>query len=876
MRAELQAHIDARVEYLVARGRTPDEARAEAERRFGDLDEAIVLLQSSAAAKERRLSLREQIGSFVHDAQFVVRGLGRSPAFTAGVVATLTLGLGINSAVFRIADRVLLRAPSGVSVPGSLRRLTALTPQNSSAPIETQVFSYPEARSILDSRAFSEAGMYAYARSVRTTDGREQVGVYVDSGFFKLLGIRPASGRLFDARETAVGAEIPVAVLSYGYWQREFAGAAVTPATTIKLNDRTYQVIGVVQRDFMGIDLDPVDVWLPLGVASLGRGTVNGVPIAWYSTNMLRPLRIIGRVADGATDTRVATQAAAPIIAADRDAGSRPRSIVLHAIVSSRDLTGNDTTGRLLGRLAGVAIVVLLIACANAANLLLARALRRRREVAVRLALGAGRVRIVRLLLVESVILGLVGGAAAALVGYWTGESLRRLLFPSARWTTGAFDDRSLAFTLVIALAAGLVAGLAPALQLTNPDLLTALKDNRHQPGRRSHRTRAMLVVLQTAFSLALLIGSGLLIRSLHKLNAMNIGFDPNGLVTVLAPSGRGRFSVPSGSTLPSQPPVTADQLAERMRSNPDVRALALASTVPFGAHASMGLSIPGKGDVPSDLNGPYYIAVSPAYFNVMGTRLVRGRLFTAADVEGSQPVVVVNESMAREVWRGATPFGSCLLLKTESCAQVVGVVEDVRDTRGGGTPPLRFYLPLAQFQDSAEAIVMRTSPERAPALLTTLKGMIPASQRPQIEVISDRVDGALRPWRLATLLFMTLGGIALALACVGVYSVMSYIASERVHELGVRVVLGAQASDIVRLVLAGGLRLVAAGAVLGLIAASLSARLLSSLLFGVSPIDVTVYCAAAVILAAIGIVATLVPALRVMRTDPTVALRAE
>jgi predicted permease len=521
---------------------------------------------------------------------------------------------------------------------------------------------------------------------------------------------------------------------------------------------------------------------------------------------------------------------------------------------------------------------VLLIACANAANLLLARALRRRRELAVRLALGGSRSRIVRLLIVESLLLGLAGGVAAALAGYWTGEGLRRLLFPDARWTTAAFDDRALGFTLLIALAAGLVAGLAPALQLTNPDLVSALKDNRHEPGRRSHRTRAVLVVLQTAFSLALLIASGLLIRSLQKLNAVNIGFEPDGLVTVLAPSGRGRFFAGLSPKLPAgQSIVTADQLAERMRKHPDVRSVALASTAPFGAHSSMGISVPGHvPEVRSDENGPYYIAVSPDYFKVMGTRLVRGRLFTSTDVEGSDPVAVVNETMARQIWKGESPFGTCILLSGGPCAQVVGIVEDVRDTRGGGMAPIRYYLPLAQRDDSAEAIVMRVPPERAAAVAATLKTMIPAAQRPQIEVISDRINLALRPWRLATLLFMTLGGVALALACVGVYSVMSYIASERIHELGVRIVLGAQAGDIVRLVLGGGLRLVTTGAVLGLVAAALSARLLSSLLFGVSPLDATVYSVAVGILAAIGIVATLVPALRVMRTDPTVALRSE
>jgi predicted permease len=877
MREELQAHIDARVEYLVARGRSPEEARAESERRFGNIEEAMTLLQESAVDKERTLTARERAASVWQDAQFVIRGLRRSPAFTAGVVATLALGLGINSAVFRIADRVLFRAPNGVTAPSALRRVGIISTNVRGTPSEVSTFSYPDARMLADSRAFAGVAMYASpSRAQKSADGREVASIYVDSGYFHLLGVRPAVGRFFDASEADVAGNVPVAVIGDAYWKRELGGGPLTTSTTIKLNDKAYHVIGVTPPGFIGFDLDPIDVWLPFGVAELGRATINGTPIPWYKTTMMRALRVVGRVPNGAADARVEMQAAAPIAASDRDAGNRLRSIHLHPIVSSRDLSGNDSSNALVGRLAGVAAVVLLIACANAANLLLARALRRRREIAVRLALGGSRTRIVRLLIVESMTLALIGGLAAGLAGYWTGGGLRRLLFPDAKWSTAAFDDRALAFTLAIALIAGLAAGLAPAIQLSNPDLVNALKDNRHQPGRRSHKTRAVLVVLQTAFSLALLIGSGLLVRSLQKLNSINLGLDPEGLVTVYAQSGRGRFGGLAGPPAPAGQTVTADQLAERMRKHPDVRGVALASIVPFGAQSSMNISIPGHvEEVHGDATGPFYSFVGPDYFKVMGTRLVRGRLLSASDVSGSQPVAVVNETMARQIWNGESPFGTCILL-SGGCAQVVGIVEDVRDTRGSGAPLLRYYLPLAQRADSAEALVLRTSAEKAPAIAAILQSMVPATQRAQIELIADRINVSMRPWRLATLLFMTLGGVALALACVGVYSVMSYIASERIHELGVRIVLGAQAGDIVRLVLSGGLRLVAIGTAVGLVGAALSARLLSTLLFGVSPVDATVYGAAVLILATIGIVATLIPALRVMRTDPTAALKAD
>ena len=885
MEAELRAHIDARVEYLIARGHAPDAARAEAMRRFGDLDATLEILQSSAEDRERQLSLSDKISGVQQDVRFVLRGLGRSPAFTVGVVATLALGLGINSAVFRIADRVLLRAPVGVIDPSGVRRISGSTPVIGGAPIEAPTFAFPAARIVAESRAFSRASTYASTRGLRAQDGREISGIYVDSSFFALLGVKPAVGRFFDTRETEPGAEIPVIVVGYDYWQRDLGGVALTGGLTTKISDRQYQVVGVTPRGFGGLELDPVDVWLPFGVAALGKAVINGVTIPWYRTNNFRAIRVIGRVPNGVSDARVAAQAGAGLAAIDAEGGNQPRAVILRSLNASRDATGSDNTSRLLGRLAGVAVVVLLISCANAANLLLARAMRRRREIAVRLALGGARARIVRLLVVESVILGLGGGVTAALAGYWTGEGLRRLLFPDGRWATAAFDDRTLLFTLVVALVAGLAAGLAPALQLTNPDLVTALKDNRHQPGRRSHYTRAMLVVLQTAFSMALLIGSGLLVRSMQKLNAVNIGFDPEGLVTTEI-SNLSRFAaLNSGPVGASR--MTVSEISNRLRHHPDVRGIALASLAPFGSQQSMDISVPGQ-PAPAipPLGGPLYLSVSANYHSVMGTRLLRGRLFTNTDVRGSLPVALVSESMARLYWPDREPFGTCILLAGATCAQVVGVVEDIRDTRGGSAPRPRFYLPISQQNernpfdapgsDSAQALIMRTPPARAVAMAATIKTLVPAGQRASIEVITDRVNRALRPWRLGALLFSGLGIVALLLACVGVYSVMSYIASERIHELGVRIVLGATASDIVRLVLQSGARLVLIGALLGLMGAALGARLLASLLFGVSPLDPGVYAAAAIVLVLTGTVATMVPALRAMRTDPTEALRAE
>lgn len=458
-------------------------------------------MTGSAREASARIPGREYLISIGQDIRFVCRGLVRAPVFTAGVVATLAIGLGINSAVFRIADRVLMRAPAGVVAPRALRRVLVAISSGKRVPSQSSVMSYPQARAVADSRAFARASVYANVRGLRWPDGREVVGIYVDSGYFATLGVRAAIGRLFDRTEVAPGAEIPVVIVSHEYWQRELGAAALAALPLLKIGDRQYRVVGVAPAAFAGIDLDPVQVWLPFGIASLGQGYVNGTLIPWYRSSMMRAIRVVGRLADGESDERAASKAGTALSSLGDWAGGQSVKVELQTIHESRSDAGADMAAKLLARLILVSIVVLLIACANAANLLLARGLRRSRELAVRRALGAGRAQIIRLLVLESTILGIAGGGAAALAGVWIGESLRRLLFPSAHWTTAAVDDRSLLFTVSIALAAGVMAGLAPAVQLTSPDLVTGLKDNRYQPGRRSYNTRAVLIVVQTAFS---------------------------------------------------------------------------------------------------------------------------------------------------------------------------------------------------------------------------------------------------------------------------------------------------------------------------------------------------------------------------------------
>jgi predicted permease len=874
LRAEIRAHIDERVEYLVARGASRAEAEREAAARFGDdFDEAMRALEATAVAGQRRETMREHLESIGDDIRFVLRGCRRAPAFTLGVVVTLALGLGINSAVFRVADRVLMRAPAGIAEPGALRRVTALQSNSKqSMPIESQMLSYPQARGVAESRAFARAALYSPARGLLTRDGREASAIYVDSGFFRTLGVRPLIGRFFDATEAEPGSGFALAVASYAYWKRELGEADVSRGVTVQLSNRQYRIIGVAPRDFNGVDLDPLDLFLPYGVAVLGRGSMNGVEIPWYRMTMTRAVRVVGRLPQGMSDARAAEAARVALANAASEFGATFNGVHLATLHEFRDAAGSDASRPLLARLVLVVAVVLGIACANAANLLLARGLRRRRELAVRLALGASRKRIMRLLLLESAVLGVLGGLAAALAGYWMGDALRRLVMPGARWTTSAFDDRVLLFTSLAAVVAGLTAGLAPTLQLTTPDLVSGLKDNRHQPGAQTHRTRSLLIIVQTAFSLFLVIASGLLVRSLVQLSSVDLGYDASGLVTADLPSRS--MGLPGD---PPDDPLAAVTLARRIARAPGLKTIALSAHAPFGSHSSMGtVTVPGRPtpEIPPG-DGPWYDVVSSNFFSTLGMHLVKGRLFSDADVMGSQPVVIVNETMARYYWSGADPLRSCILGRG-MCARVVGVVRDVRDFHNGDAPPPRYYYALPQQGDTARAVIVRATREAEPRLSRAIKAAVAPGQRLTLQLVDDRVADAMRPWRVATLLFAALGAIALVLSCVGVYSVMSYITAERVPELGVRLVLGATSGTIVRLVLMSGLRIVGVGLLVGIVAAALGSRLLSSLLFGVSPMDPAVYVGATISLGLMGVLATLVPAIRVARTDPAVVLRAE
>jgi predicted permease len=534
--------------------------------------------------------------------------------------------------------------------------------------------------------------------------------------------------------------------------------------------------------------------------------------------------------------------------------------------------------------LVAVAVIMLLIACANVANLFLARATRRRREVAVRLALGVGRGRLIRLLVAESVALGLIGGAAGLVVAFAGGRFVRGVLLPNVAWTDATVDIRVLAVTALTAFLTGVIVGLAPALQGTRLDLTSALKSGVREGGPQRSRVRSILTVTQAALSVMLLVGAGLFLKSLSRVNALHLGIEPDKVLTMALDWGSiGDLAEEAKASERWRRNLFYDEALARVRTLPGVERAAVVVGTPFQSSASIDLRVPGWDSIPKlPGGGPYIRSVSDDYFATAGTRLVRGRAFTAADVAGAARVSIVNETMAKTLWPNRDAVGQCLLIDTMPCSRVIGVVEDVRRFSLREEPAMQYYIPLGQ--ERALGFGGRKMFIRARGDLATLReslrdeilGMNPAISYVTLEMLQDSLDPQIRPWRLGATMFGVFGGLALLVAAIGLYSVIAYVVTQRSHELGVRIALGAQVGNIVRLVVRYGVGLALVGILIGTVLAINAGRWVEPLLFDTSPRDPVTFGVVAAVLLLVALVASLVPAWRASRVDPIEALRAE
>jgi len=821
------------------------------------------------------------------DLAFGFRLLRRNPGFAAVAVLSLAFGIGINTAMFSVVNAVLL-APTHVADPDRLAEIyTTATPE---MPYLTT--SYPDFLDLQASAdAFSGMAGHALVRAIyrRPGDRAELVlGEVVTERYFDVLGVRPRLGRAFLPEETRTELGHPVAVLSHGFWKRRLAEDPEVVGRQVELSGTTYEVVGVAPEGFAGTipGLVP-EFWAPVTMTE--RLTFQGIQTESPSPGKTRLERrgsrwlfVTARLAPGRTAEEAKAQVETIVarLAADHPEVNEglkgtllpARKVRLHPMV-------DHVLAPAAAVLMGAVGLVLLIACANVANLLLARTQARGREMAVRLAVGASRGRLVRQLLAESLVLAVVGGALGVLLAYWLGQLLSsaQLPLPVPLAFDYALDGRVLAFAVLASFLTTTLFGLAPALRAAKSELVGALRGEAGVFGgavRRFH-LRDLLVAGQLALSVVLLVGGALLLRGLFEANHVRPGFDPDRLAIL-------SFNLKMNGYTKEQSAALQQRVTERLRAVPGAEEVALVSRAPLGSDINMeGIRVKGHHDPdgqPTTIDSTY---VEPAYFPALGLRATDGRLLTEADAVGKPGVVVINEAMARRYWPGRSAVGERIYTEgfDGPSFEVVGVVPDYK-VRGLGEEP-RPYLHFAwrQSEQQGTTILVRSTSAGAP-LLAGLKAAVlelePAIVFSEQGTLADVLRLTLAPTRVGAVLLAAFGGLALLLASIGLYGVVAQSVAQRTREIGVRLALGADARTVLGAVLGRGMRLAASGALVGLLAAAVVARTLSSLLYGVSAIDPLAYAGAALVLLVVAALANLIPARRAARVDPMVALRHE
>jgi putative ABC transport system permease protein len=825
--------------------------------------------------------------AFTQDLRYAIRGLKNRPGFALAVVLTLALGIGANAAMFSVVDRLLFRPPPLLRDPALVHRVY-LAETYRGREFASGGVQYARYRDLTNwTHSFARTAEFTHARMAVGVgaEAREmQVGV-VSATFFEFFDAAPALGRYFTASEDTTPMGSAVAVLGYGYWRAAYGGRRDVLGQTIQIGATLYTIVGVAAKGFVGLwPAEPPAAYVP--ITARGAELATMFPLrgeTWWETYHLTWASMLAErkpgVSAAAADADL-TQAYLRSYQAQAaiDHGMPPVALAKpHAIAASvlSERGPNESSeAKVATWVGGVALIVWLIACANVANLLLARALRRRREIAVRIALGVSRARLASQLLTESVVLAVLAGAAGVLVAQLGGGVLRAQLLPRSAAVGVLTDPRTLLFAGVAALVAGFLTGLAPVLQARRADLSNDLKAGEREGGIHRSRMRVTLLVLQGALSVVLLVGAGLFVRSLRNVETLHLGYDVDPVLIV-------DFQM-RGVKLDSAARVALrNRLLEEARTIPGVTHAARRVTVPFYWTWNTDLHVAGIDSVSRlgefDLN-----AVSPDYFATMGTRLLRGRGIEAGDVGGAPRVMVVGTSMAKTLWPGQEALGQCVRVGSDTvpCTTVVGIAEDIKtqELKGEGNY-FFYYLPSAQYgADQGGLFVRSAGPATAiqETVRRRLQPLMPGASYVTVTPLADILGGQTRSWRLGATMFTVFGALALVLAAIGLYSVIAYNAAQRTQEMGVRIALGAGVGDVVRLVVSEGMRLALVGVALGAAIAVVVSGWVKPLLFDVSPRDPAVFMAVAAVLLAVAALASFVPARRAARTDPMQALRTE
>ncbi len=836
--------------------------------------------------------------ALLQDLRYALRGIRTSPAFAATVALTIALGVGVDATMFGILDRLLFRAPPGVADPD---RVVILETHGRGDFGYNDSFAYPSYTDLSAAQGFSTVGVVTEGPSDgawyplgRGTSATRAQGALASATFFEALDVKPALGRFFQRDEDDATHPSNVVVISWAFWKSHFGGERSAIGAMLDIGTQRYRVIGVAPRGFTGIALTGTEVWLPITAQSGLR--FDNSP-GWTTNYNSQWLYIVARVKPGVSPKVAAEQATVVWRASLRqqiaDDPKRAKwispdseSVSLASVVPGRAGPGMDVVVQAkdvqMAKILGVmALVVLLIACANVGNLLLLRAVKRRREIAVRLALGVSRARLVSQLLVEGLVLSLLGGIGALAAAQAASSSARAWLLGPAAFSGSGIDGRMLAFTALATIATGLLAAAAPALQAGRSDLTDGLKAGAREGVRRS-RVRETLIVVQASLAILLLVGAGLFVRSVRNVRELPFGVDiDHVIVASFAHSSVGLSNAEAGRLY--------REMAERVHTIPGVKAAAVSIALPFAMSWSIKVFVPGRA-LPALHSQPVQYGVTPEYFAALGIPVRAGRAFEASDRAGAERVAVINRTMAELYWPNMNPVGQCakLVADTMPCTTIVGVVENTRRQNlvEGLVPQL--YRPLDQLPDSSidgtvshfgYYLVVGTSGDAShsvQAVRRTMQGVSSSVPYPEVKTMMDLVGRRMRAWQLGARVFTAFGVLALLLAVIGLYAVTAFTVTQRMRDFGVRLALGARSPDLVRLTLGTSLAPVLGGLAVGTVLAFVLGRLVESMLFGVSARDpVTLGGVCAVLLAA-STLASLLPAWRATRVDPATVLRSE
>jgi len=798
------------------------------------------------------------MSGFLHDLRHAARIFGKAPGFAAIAVTTLALGIGANTAIFSIVDAVLLR-PLPYPRPDRLVFLRDVQPEVPDAALAAG--DLPDWRS---ARSFQEIAATETRTYTLTGRGNPQnvYGVRATANLFRVLGIPPEIGRTFSSASEVPGADTEF-VASHAFWAGKLGRAPM--GTTLRLDGRTFSLVGVMPPAF-DYPFDP-SLWTPLALTPEQQ-----------ANRTSHYMQAVGRLKDDATWEGAQREMDAIMVRLARDYPITNVGQGVKLVTLREEFFGN--LKRTLYVLLGAVAFVLLLACANLANLLLARNAGRTREMAIRAAIGAGRGRIVRQLLTESLLLAAAGATAGiALAAFGIPILLAWKPWTLTSATLARIDARVLSFTLLGSLGTTLLFGLAPALAFVRTNLFSAMQSNgRTSAGPPHSRARAVLVVSEIAIALTLLIAAGLMLRSAAKLSELDPGWDASRILTV-------RVNLPS-QRYPDDASVRrfAADAAERLAALPGVSAVAAANTTPLGDSSTNGdFDIEGRPAWPAG-KAPTaeYEVVTPSYFAALGIRIRQGRSFREEDREDATPVALVNESMARRFWPGATPIGKRIRVDwgtDHAWREIVGIVADVRGRRLDAPPQQEIYFPFRQHPVSGLSLVLASvlpGESLVKPVQTALWSIDSDLAVPSLVPMRTTVLRSFARRRFSTMLLTLFASAALLLATLGIYGVLSQLVSERRREFGIRMTLGAQRADVFRLVARRGIALASLGIVIGMAGAFLITRSLGALLFEVSPTDPLTFAALIAIMGAVAFLATAIPARRATRVDPIVALRAD